>query len=118
RGTLTEPWEPAFPGYLFVRLAPGPVPCEGHVIGTVTQSVIDEIRGREDRNGIIRRRLSRCQRRRLRAGQRVRPILDSFLSGLVGEIVKMDEQGRVTALFALMGRQTPVKIRETMLTVV
>jgi hypothetical protein len=118
RGKLTEPWELAFPGYVFVRAdQDAAVPC-GRVIGNVSQEVVDELRRREGPGGIIRRGLSKGQRRRLRAGQQVRPSIGSLLSGLVGEVVKMDERGRVVALFDLMGRKTPTEIDSTKLSLV
>src|SRR5262249_33703253 len=83
RGKLTQPWEPAFPGYMFVRADQGrAIPCDGRVIGTVPEDVIDELRRREGPGGIIRLGLSKSQRRRLRAGQQVRGSAGSLLSGL------------------------------------
>jgi hypothetical protein len=117
-GRLTAPWEIAFPGYVFTRTDRYPIPCDGHVIGAVTQNVIDDLRRREGPGGIIRRGLSKCQRRRLRAGQKVRVNAGSLLSGLVGTVRGVDGQDRIVALFELLGRQTPATINATMLTAV
>jgi transcription antitermination factor NusG len=104
-GKVVESKQPMFPGYIFVRADW----CRG-ALGVVPQHVIDELRAREGRDGIIR--LDPPRRRKYRAGQMVRATPRSLLSGLTGIVTGMSGEDRVKVLFDLLGRKTAVTLRE------
>lgn len=114
-------WVPAplFPRYLFVAIDPAhtrwrsihstigvsSLVCFGKVPAPVPAEVIDEIKGRQDENGLVKLRAGNGFRR----GDRVR-IIDGPLSDLEGLFECASDEARVTILLDLMGRQVKVRV--------
>jgi transcriptional antiterminator RfaH len=109
---------PLFPRYLFVgmdveKIGWQPIQstvgvshliCFGGVPMPVPVEILNALRASEDESGLIDLRGNRIFKR----GDKVE-ILDGAFSELTGLIEGLDDQGRVTLLLDLMGRQTKVK---------
>ncbi len=110
---------PLFPQYLFVEIDPENFPwrnigstiginrviCFGTKPAAVPKSVIEEIRSRQDANGLIKTHQGKSFKR----GQAVR-----ILRGALGEFDALfecsDEQNRVIVLLNLLGQQVRTKV--------
>lgn len=114
-------WVPAplFPRYLFVAVDPAAtrwwsihstvgvskLVCFGKVPAAVPAEIIEEIKARQDENGLVKLRAG-CGFKR---GDRVR-IIDGPLSDLEGLFDCASDDERVTILLNLMGRQVRVRV--------
>src|SRR5262249_5256475 len=119
RGSLDDVVQPLFPGYLFPRfdlepqvlggvLAPGVhrLVGFGEVPSSIDDEVIDFLRSRVSKDGVVRMFPV------FREGDRVR-IKQGPLAGLVGIIERpCSGRGRVRVLMELLRRQTRVEVPE------
>lgn len=122
-GRLQQVVEPAFPGYLFVRFAPGVVRWRAlnstygvaKVVSfqpdrpaTVPTELIEQIRLRCDEQGLLR------SLDELQPGDRVR-IVDGPFADLVCSVDSLSGGERVRLLLAVMGREVPLTVRRASL---
>jgi len=110
---------PLFPGYLFVEIDPESSPWRairstigifdvirfGEKPAPVPENVIDEIRARQDENGLVKT----SEGETFKPGERVR-----VLQGALGEFEALfestDDRNRVTVLLSLLGRQVRARV--------
>lgn len=125
RGRIVHEARPLFPGYLFFELThnwfdvlhlehvddvlmTGPQPLP------IPEFQLQQVRELEAADGLIY--LDRPKRRRFRKGQLVRASTGP-LSGFVGVVTSLIAHECIVALFDLLGRKTPVTLREAELSV-
>jgi transcriptional antiterminator RfaH len=109
---------PLFPGYLFVQLDPQlcrwrsingtfgvqKVLTQGDVLLPVADSIIAEIKAREDETGAVK-----LAKPRFAPGQLVR-LLEGPLADLNGLFEEMRDENRVILLVSLLGRQVRMQV--------
>ena len=123
-GRIIKRARPLFPGYLFFELM-GDLwrrarASSEHVLGVLMwseetpaalpQIVVDELRERAGPDDVIR--AEKKKHHKFRVGQTVRMKQGSF-AGFFGLVEHMSSADRVTVLFDMFGRKTPVTIAET-----
>lgn len=108
---------PLFPRYLFVQIdvdeqawrsirgtiGVSQIICQGERPLPIEQTVIDEIRAREDEDGLVT-----LQADRLKRGDRLR-MLEGAFADLVGIFDEAIDERRVIVLLSLLGRQVRLK---------
>lgn len=121
RGRIVERCRPLFPGYLFcywtetwgtifdARYILGMLMCGEHP-AQLRDDVIDELREREGTDGVIHLKGPK-RKRRFRKGMLVR-FSTGTMSGFYGIVSGMSGEQRVQVLMDLLGRKTPVTVRE------